>query len=254
MIEIKNLRKYFNNQPVLRDVNLNVEDGESLTIIGRSGCGKSVLLKHILGLIRPDGGIIRVDGEDVTKLRGKRLAPIRRKFGILFQSSALFDSMTVMENIALPLKINTDLSDREIGIRVNEALEIIGLPEIGELKPSELSGGMKKRVGLARAIVYKPRYILYDEPTTGLDPIMSGNIDNLIVHLNEKMSITSIVVTHDMISAYAVSDRIVMLHYGKIVFSGTPDEIKTTSHPLVKQFVEGAVDGPIKPIHTDHFK
>lgn len=254
MIEIKHLQKYFNGKPVLRDVDLTVMDGESLTIIGRSGCGKSVLLKLILGLLKPDGGSIIVDGEEVTSMNSDRLSEMRRKFGILFQNAALFDSMTVEENIALALKAHTKMTSSDIKKRVDETLSIIGLPDVGGLKPSQLSGGMRKRVGLARALAYNPRYILYDEPTTGLDPIMAGNINNIIIHLNEKMSVTSVVVTHDMTSAYAVSDRIVMLHYGKIVYSGTPEETEAAAHPLVKQFVEGSVDGPIKPIYTDHFK
>ena len=254
MIQITDLYKSFHGKPVLRDLNLEIRDGESLTIIGRSGCGKSVLLKHIIGLLKPDEGKIEVDGEEVTTMNYKNLSTLRRKFGVLFQSAALFDSMTVKENIALALVEHTTMTSKEIDNRVSEALHMVDLPGAENLKPSELSGGMRKRVGLARAIVYRPRYLLYDEPTTGLDPIMAANINQLIMDLNQKLSITSIVVTHDMVSAYQVADRIVMLHYGKILFTGTPEEIKKTELPTVKQFVEGSVEGPIKPRHFDHIK
>ena len=254
MIQITDLYKSFHGKPVLRDLNLEIRDGESLTIIGRSGCGKSVLLKHIIGLLKPDEGKIEVDGEEVTTMNYKNLSTLRRKFGVLFQSAALFDSMTVKENIALALVEHTTMTSKEIDNRVSEALNMVDLPGAENLIPSELSGGMRKRVGLARAIVYRPRYLLYDEPTTGLDPIMAANINQLIMDLNQKLSITSIVVTHDMVSAYQVADRIVMLHYGKILFTGTPEEIKKTELPTVKQFVEGSVEGPIKPRHFDHIK
>lgn len=252
MIKITNLEKSFNGKPVLRDVNLEIKDGESLTIIGRSGCGKSVLLKHITGIIRPNSGYVEIDGENITGMNYKDLAVIRKKFGILFQNAALFDSMTVRENIALPLVEHSDFSKEEIEEKVAEALDWVGLPNTQNLSPSELSGGMKKRVGLARALVYRPQYILYDEPTTGLDPIMADAINKLIIDLNERLSVTSMIVTHDMVSAYKVSDRIVMLHYGQIIFSGTPEETRNTDNPTVRQFIEGSIDGPIKPTHSDH--
>ena len=252
MIRIKNLQKSFNGKPVLRDVNLEIQDGECLTIIGRSGCGKSVLLKHITGLIEPNTGTVEIDGEVITGMSYRDLAGIRKKFGILFQNSALFDSMSVEENIALPLIEHSDYSQEEIDKKVAEALDWVGLPNSQELSPSELSGGMKKRVGLARALVYRPEYMLYDEPTTGLDPIMADTINQLIIDLNERLSVTSIIVTHDMVSAYKVSDRIVMLHYGQIIFSGTPEETKNTDNPTVRQFIEGSAEGPIKPAHSDH--
>ena len=182
-----------------------------------------------------------------------RLARMRMKFGILFQSAALFDSMTVGENIALPLVERRNLTEGEIKAKVEETLDMVGLPGAQGLKPSELSGGMKKRVGLARALVYRPQYMLYDEPTTGLDPIMADTINQLIIDLNETLLVTSIIVTHDIVSAYKISDRIVMLHYGRIIFSSTPDEIKNTTHPTVKQFIEGSAEGPIQPVHRDHF-
>ena len=247
MIEIKNLYKSFNGTPVLQGVDLEIANGKSIAIIGRSGCGKSVLLKHILGLIRPDSGSVTIDGEDLGSMKYDEISRIRKKFGILFQSAALFDSMTVGENIALPLERNLKLPPGEVNDRVEEALELVGLPGSAGLKPAELSGGMKKRAGLARAIVYKPQYILYDEPTTGLDPIMAANINQLIVDLNTRLEITSVVVTHDIVSANFVADEIVMLHYGKILTSGTPEEIQHTDHPTVKQFIEGNVEGPIKP-------
>ena len=254
MIEIRKLSKCFNSQPVLRDLDLTINDGESLTIMGRSGSGKSVLLKHILGLIRPDSGDILVDGENVVNMKKEELFRMRKKFGILFQSAALFDSMTVRENIEIFLVEHTDMSREDIDERVSETLDMVGLPDIQNLMPSELSGGMKKRVGLARALVYRPEYMLYDEPTTGLDPIMSDIINNLIVSLNDKLSITSIIVTHDIASAYKISERIVMLHYGNMIFSGTPEETRNTDDPVVRQFIEGSAEGPIKPTHKDHIQ
>jgi phospholipid/cholesterol/gamma-HCH transport system ATP-binding protein len=254
MIEIKEIYKSFSGKPVLRNLNLKIQDGETLTIIGRSGCGKSVLLKIILRLLTPDKGTVIIDGEDITGMNYSQLKQVRRKFGILFQSSALFDSMSVEENIALPLVEHSKLEPPEIQTKVEEALQLVGLPGAQKLYPSELSGGMKKRVGLARAIVYRPQYVLYDEPTTGLDPIMADTINQLILEMNGKLSVTSVVVTHDIVSACKVSNRIVMLHYGEIIYSGTPEEIKKTEHPTVKQFIEGTADGPIKPIHRDHIR
>lgn len=247
MIEIRDLYKSFNGTPVLKGLNLNINAGESLAVIGRSGCGKSVLLKMILGLLVPDNGHIIINGMDITKIDYKQLQQVRRYFGVLFQSGALFDSMTVYENIALPLEKHSDFRRKEIDFKVDEALEMVGLPGVGKMKPAELSGGMRKRVGLARAIVYRPKYILYDEPTTGLDPVMAANINQLIVDLNRKLEITTIVVTHDMVSAYHIADRIVMLHYGQIMASGSPEEIRGTTNPTVRQFIEGIVEGPIKP-------
>jgi len=254
MISIRGLKKSFSGKPVLQGVNLDIDDGESLTIIGRSGCGKSVLLKHIIGLIVPDEGTITIDGEELNSVSQERLYAIRQKFGILFQGSALFDSMTVEENIALALREHELMPEPEIQAVVQETLNMVGLPGIENLKPAELSGGMKKRVGLARAIALKPRYILYDEPTTGLDPIMADIINEMIVRLNEKLSVTTIVVTHDMVSTYKVSTRIVMLHRGIIIHSGTPEETRSSTDPVVRQFVEGSAEGPIKPLLTDHIK
>jgi len=247
MIKIHNLHKSFSGKIVLRGVDLTIEDGERLVIIGRSGCGKSVLLKHIINLMQPDDGYILVDDIAIRKVSQKDLFMLRKQFGFLFQGAALFDSMTVCENIALPLREHTNLTDQDVKSKVAEKLNLVGLPGIEDLKPAELSGGMKKRVGLARALIMDPKYILYDEPTTGLDPIMAANIDKLIVELSEKLNVTSIVVTHDMQSVEKVADRVVMLHNGKIIFSGNVQELETTDHEVVHQFVNANADGPIQP-------
>lgn len=247
MIEIHNLHKSFNGKVVLRGVNLTIEDGERLVIVGRSGCGKSVLLKHIINLMQPDEGYILVDDIAIRKVSQKDLFSVRRQFGFLFQGAALFDSMTVCENISLSLREHTTLSTEEISKKVVEKLNLVGLPGIEELKPSELSGGMKKRVGLARALISDPKYILYDEPTTGLDPIMAANIDKLIVELSEKLNVTSIVVTHDLQSVEKIADRVVMLHNGKIIFSGSVSELNSTNNEVVHQFVTANAEGPIQP-------
>ena len=238
MIEIKNLHKQFEDNYVLKGVNLTIKGGETLAIIGRSGCGKSVLLKHIVGLLFPDEGSVFIEGKNINEMNTQELYTVRRRFGYLFQGSALFDSMSVEENVWLPLAENNDQFTRaEIDDIVEEKLELVGLPDIQKLKPSELSGGMKKRVGLARALVTNPDYILYDEPTTGLDPIMSDSIDGLIKHLNEKLNVTSIVVTHDMFSVKNVAEKISMMHDGKIYFSGTPQEIIDSEDSVIKEFI-----------------
>jgi len=247
MIEIRNIHKNFGEKIVLRGVDLDIHDGEKLVIIGRSGCGKSVLLKLILNLLRPDKGYILVEDIAIKKVGQTDLFMLRKQFGFLFQGAALFDSMTVEENIALPLSEHTKMSSTEISKKVAEKLELVGLPGTENLKPSELSGGMKKRVGLARAIIMDPKYIMYDEPTTGLDPIMAANIDKLIIELSEKLHVTSIVVTHDMQSVHKVADRVVMLHKGKIIYSGHPTELDTADNPVVHQFVTANADGPIQP-------
>ncbi len=239
MIEIINLHKSFGDNSVLRGVNLEINEGESLAIIGRSGCGKSVLLKHIVGLLIPDEGYIKFDGKIISNLDRKELYKIRRKFGFLFQGAALFDSMTVEENVGIALVENdSGFSKEEIKKIVEEKLELVGLPGTQNLKPSELSGGMKKRVGLARALVSNPEYILYDEPTTGLDPIMSDSIDDLIKDLNQKLNVTSIIVTHDMFSVKNTADRIAMMHEGKIYFTGTSAEVLESSDPIIKKFIQ----------------
>jgi phospholipid/cholesterol/gamma-HCH transport system ATP-binding protein len=246
VIEIKNLRKSFNGKPVLQGVDLDIPTGETQIIIGRSGCGKSVLLKHIIGLIKPDGGQIFVDEEEVTSLRSRELYRLRRKFGMLFQGAALFDSMTVEENIALGVREHRMFDEAEVHRRVVEKLELVGLPDIQHMKPAELSGGMKKRVGLARALMMEPEFVLYDEPTTGLDPITADAINDLIIDCTQKLGVTSIVVTHDMVSAYKVGHRISMLHDGQVIFTGAPDEVRNTDHPIVRQFIEGRAEGPLQ--------
>ena len=239
MILIKNLHKKFGEKKVLRGIDLEINTGETLAIIGRSGCGKSVLLKHIVGLLFPEEGSVYIHGENLNELSSKELYNIRRKFGFLFQGGALFDSLTVEENISLPLIENDyNLSQEEIERRVNEKLELVGLPGLHNEKPAELSGGMKKRISLARALVTEPEFILYDEPTTGLDPLMSDSIDNLIKELNDKLNVTSIVVTHDMFSVKNVADRIAMIHEGKIYFTGTPDDILDTKDEVIRNFIK----------------
>lgn len=238
MIQIENLRKTFRDKHVLQGVTLDIQTGETMVIIGRSGCGKSVLLKHIVGLLMPDEGTVRVDGKVISQLSKAELYKLRLRFGFLFQGAALFDSMTVGENVGIALRENTTLSEKEILRIVAEKLEMVGLPNIEHLKPSELSGGMRKRVGLARALATNPEYIFYDEPTTGLDPIMSDSIDTLIQNLAKTLRVTSVVVTHDMQSVYKVADRVAMMHEGKIYFLGTPEKLAETKDPIIRNFVD----------------
>jgi len=238
MIEIKNLKKSFGDKQVLRGINLTVNKGETMVIIGRSGCGKSVLLKHIVGLLKPDEGELYVEGQDVVKMKRKELYELRKKFGFLFQGSALFDSMTVGENVGLYLTENTKMTKSEISAVVAEKLELVGLPGTENLMPSDLSGGMKKRVALARALASNPEYILYDEPTTGLDPVMSDNIDDLIKELSEKLHVTSIVVTHDIFSVYSVASRVAMVENGIIYFDGKPEELTQTDDEVIRNFLK----------------
>jgi len=245
MIEVKNLQKSFGKQRVLNGVNLKIEKGESVVIIGASGGGKSVLLKHIIGLTSPDSGEVLIDGQNIACLNERQLIDVRRKFGMLFQSAALFDSMTVEENVGFVLRREGKLSPSEVHKKVEEALEMVELSGTGHKKPAELSGGMRKRVGLARAIVYQPEILVYDEPTTGLDPIVSDSIDLLIIRVVERLKVTSIVVTHDMRSTRRVGKRILMLHEGKIHVTGTPEEIFSSRDPLVYKFVNGISDPKI---------
>lgn len=238
MIRIINLHKSFNQKAVLQGVNLEIYDGETITIIGGSGCGKTVLLKHLVGLLKPDAGEIYVDELEITHIPEEKLHEIQKKFGYLFQSGALFDSLNVGKNVAFGLR-NFNFSEEEIKKRVNFYLSHVELPGIENLSPSELSGGMRKRVALARAIAYDPKYILYDEPTTGLDPITVETISDLIIHLQKTLKITSIIVTHDIKTASKVSNRIAMLYQGKIVETATPEEIKNTKNPIIQQFITG---------------
>ena len=238
MIEIKDLFKNFGSKKVLQGVNLSIEKGETLVIIGRSGCGKSVLIKHIVGLLQPDKGFVKVEEKVVSDLAEKDLYELRKKFGFLFQGAALFDSMTVEENVSLPLVESKKTFEKlEIKKNVEEKLSLVGLEGVLNLKPSELSGGMKKRVALARALVTNPSYIFYDEPTTGLDPIMSDSIDSLIKDLSKKLQVTSVVVTHDMYSVKNVADRVAMMNEGKIYFSGKPDELINSNDRVIQDFI-----------------
>jgi phospholipid/cholesterol/gamma-HCH transport system ATP-binding protein len=239
MIEITDIRKSLGGQPVLDGVTLNVKKGETVVVIGRSGCGKSVLLKHIIGLMHPDSGSIKVAGSEITSLRGRELYEVRKRFGMLFQGAALFDSLSVWENVGLGLIEHTDMTESEIRRRACDKLALVGLTDIEEARPAELSGGMKKRVGLARAIAMDPEVVLYDEPTTGLDPIMADSIDQLIVRTRERFGVTSIVVTHDMHSAYTIAHRIAMLHEGRIYTVDAVDRIRASEDPIIHRFVNG---------------
>jgi phospholipid/cholesterol/gamma-HCH transport system ATP-binding protein len=242
MIEVRELHKSFGENHVLRGVNMTIATGESVTIIGQSGCGKSVLLKHLVGLLIPESGAVLVDGVNISVAKRKELYAVRKKFGVLFQGAALFDSMTVADNVALALRTHTHQTEAEISERVEYCLSLVSMDGTQALKPAELSGGMKKRVGLARAIAMQPSYILYDEPTTGLDPITADSINDLIIHLNHELQVTTVVVTHDMVSAYKISDRIIMLHQGQVVFSGTPTETQNATLEIVHKFVTGEAD------------
>jgi phospholipid/cholesterol/gamma-HCH transport system ATP-binding protein len=242
MIEIHELHKSYGRKEVLNGVELEIKTGESMVIMGRSGCGKSVLLRHIIGLVQPDRGSINIDGTEISGIKKQDLYSLRRRFGMLFQSSALFDSMSVAQNVGLGLKEHSDLDDASIAGKVAEKLALVGMSGTENLMPSELSGGMKKRVGLARALAMDPAYILYDEPTTGLDPITADRINDLMMSLAQKLSITSIAVTHDMVSANKIADRIAMLHQGRIIFCGTPEQIKKSPDERIQQFIKGEAD------------
>jgi phospholipid/cholesterol/gamma-HCH transport system ATP-binding protein len=242
MIEVRDLKKKFGPQPILDGVSFRIENGESVAIIGRSGGGKSVLLKHIIGLLQPDSGEVFIDGESIVAMNERQLLHVREKFGMVFQGAALFDSMTVAENVAFPLERKHKLTTGEIARRVAAALEMVDLPGTQHKKPAELSGGMRKRVGLARAIVYEPQIVLYDEPTTGLDPIVSDSIDKLIMRVRDHLKLTSIVVTHDMRSARRVGNHVLMLHEKKIYANCTPEKLFASNDPIVRQFIDGVAD------------
>jgi phospholipid/cholesterol/gamma-HCH transport system ATP-binding protein len=242
MLRVEHLKKHFGNQVVLDDINLWVDRGEVLCIIGQSGSGKTVLFRHIIGLLFPDGGRILLDSDVISSptTGPADFDRVRKRFGILFQGAALFDSMDVGENLAFPLREHTDLTEKQIERIIGESLEMVGLKEEFKAKmPSELSGGMRSRVGLARALVMKPEIMLYDEPTSALDPIMTDKINDLILSLREKLKMTSIVVTHDIGSAYKIADKIAMIHEGKIIFNGTPGEIRQSRNPYIQQFIRG---------------
>ncbi len=248
IIEIIDLHKSFREQKVLDGVNLEIEEGKTTVIIGRSGGGKSVLLKHIIRLLKPDSGHVLIKGIDITTLNDRDLNEIRKDFGMLFQDSALFDSMNVGENVAFPLREQTKMKDAEIKKIVADRLRAVGLTGIENKMPSELSGGMKKRVGLARAIAMHPQMVLFDEPTTGLDPIMTEAINDLIIDTQKLFNLTSIVISHDVQSIFKIGHKIAMLHEGKIVEYGTPEEIRKSKNPVLEQFLSGNTEGPIKVI------
>jgi phospholipid/cholesterol/gamma-HCH transport system ATP-binding protein len=245
-IRVVTLHKTFGENRVLRGVHLEVRQGESMVVIGGSGSGKTVLIKCIIGLMRPDEGEIYVDGVEMTKLDERRLNEVRKKFGMLFQGGALFDSLKVWENVGFGLRRHTRLREDEIRRIASEKLRLLGLKNVENLMPAELSGGMKKRVSLARAIAMEPEILLYDEPTTGIDPVMADAINELIVQMKEKLRVTSIAITHDMKSAYKIGDRIAMLYQGQIIEIGTPQEIKNSPNPIVQQFIQGKSEGPIE--------
>ncbi|MFC1805027.1 ABC transporter ATP-binding protein [Candidatus Omnitrophota bacterium] len=245
MIEAKGLNKSFGNHKVLDGLDLKIEKGSTCVIIGRSGCGKSVFLKHIVGILRPDAGRVFVEGKDMTRLGPVELNAMRMKISLVFQGGALFDSLTVGENVGFGLIEHQKICRKELLERIEESLCMVDLCGVANLMPAELSGGMKKRVALARAICIKPELILYDEPTTGVDPITADSINELIRSLHDKLKVTSVVVTHDMTSAYKVADRIAMMYQGKIIAEGKPSEIKNTKHAVVHQFINGLAKGPI---------
>jgi len=242
MIEVRQLKKSFGVQPILHDVSFRIENGESVAIIGRSGGGKSVLLKHIIGLLQPDSGEVLIDGENIVGMNERQLLRVRRKFGMVFQGAALFDSMSVAENVAFSLRRHERLTEGEIAKRVAAALAMVDLPGTEKKHPAELSGGMRKRVGLARAIIYEPQIVLYDEPTTGLDPIVSDSIDKLIIRVRDQLKVTSIVVTHDMRNARRVGNHVLMLHEKKIYANCSPEALFASQDAVIRQFVDGVAD------------
>jgi len=246
MIKLMDLHKSFGKQKVLDGLDLEIEAGKTTVIIGRSGGGKSVLLKHIIGLLRPDSGEVLIAGTDITRLGDRDLNEIRKKFGMLFQEAALFDSMTVGENVAFPLREHTRMKEEEIRRTVADRLHAVGLTGVEEKMPSELSGGMRKRVGLARAIAMQPQIVLFDEPTTGLDPVMTEAINRLIIETQKRFNLTCVVISHDIQSIFTIGHRIAMLYEGKIIAYGTPEEMQASRNPVIVQFLAGSIDGPIQ--------
>lgn len=246
MIKISNLKKYFGPKRVLDGVDLDIDKGKITVIIGRSGEGKSVLIKHIIGLLKPDDGRILLEGQEISSMSERDWGEVRKRFGMLFQGAALFDSMTVGENVGFPLKEHTDLPDEDIMKVVGEKLRRVGLVGVEQMMPAELSGGMKKRVGLARAIVMDPEIVLFDEPTTGLDPIMSDSIADLVLDTQRSLQTTYILITHDIPFTYKIADKIAMLHEGRIIEQGSVEDMKKNQNPVVRQFLEGRAEGPIK--------
>jgi phospholipid/cholesterol/gamma-HCH transport system ATP-binding protein len=247
VIRVEGLHRSFGGQRVLRGLTLQVAPGEIMVVIGRSGGGKSVLLKHLLGLLRPDSGRVVVNGTDITHLRGPALDRIRERYGVVFQGGALFDSMSVFDNVAFPLREKTRLRSREIAGRVEEKLDQVGLAGMGHKNPAEISGGMRKRVAIARALVTEPEVVFFDEPTTGLDPILVNTIHHLILAMHRKFRFTAVMVSHEIPEIFAIADRVAMLHDGVIVEQGTPDVIQGSANPIVQQFVRGDVEGALRP-------
>ncbi len=245
MINLKGLWQSFGDNQVLKGLDLDIERGETVVVIGQSGCGKSVLLKTIVGLLIPDEGDVVIDNVSLKRIKKRELYEIRKKIGMVFQSSALFDSLSVWENVGLGLTEHSRMKKEEIRQIAQEKLELVGLSDVEDMYPAELSGGMKKRVGIARAIAMDPEFVFYDEPTTGLDPIIADRINNLIIELQKKLKTITTAVTHNMTSAYKIADRIAMLHNGRIIFDGTPEEVQNTENPFVRQFIEGEGEGPI---------
>ena len=245
MIKVVDLHKAFGPKKVLQGANLEIRKGESMVVLGGSGTGKSVLIKCIIGILKADAGEVYVAEQEVLSMKELQLNEMRKRFGMLFQGGALFDSLSVWENVGFGLKQHTRLSDKEIKDRAVEKLKLVGLFNVENLRTSELSGGMMKRVSLARAICMEPEILLYDEPTTGLDPIMADVINELIIHLKKTIKVTSIAITHDMVSAYKIADKIAMLYKGKIIEVGTPDEIRGSKNEVVQQFIHGRAEGPI---------
>ena len=242
MIRVQGLHKSFGSQPVLRGLDLDIATGEIMVVIGRSGGGKSVLLKHLVGLLRPDAGSVAVDGVEITRLRGGELDRVRERYGVVFQGGALFDSMSVAENVAFPLREKTKLGRAEIWGRVKEKLEQVGLKGMGGKNPAEISGGMRKRVAIARALVTEPEIVFFDEPTTGLDPILVNTIHHLIMDLHRKFRFTAVMVSHEIPEIFEIADRVAMLHDGVIVEVGPPDAVRASANPIVQQFIRGDIE------------
>jgi phospholipid/cholesterol/gamma-HCH transport system ATP-binding protein len=245
VIEVAGLLRKFGNRAVIDDVSFKISEGETLVIMGGSGCGKSTLLRHVIGVMKPTSGSVKIFGEEITTMKEREIEKIRRRFGMLFQSGALLASLTVGENVALPLLQHTDMSPEEVEEIVKGKLQMVGLTGFENLKPAEISGGMKKRVGLARALALDPELLFSDEPTSGLDPIMTAVVDQLTQKLTRGSGMTAVVVTHDMTSAFRIATRMIMLGHGKIIAQGTPDEIRNDPHPEVQQFIHGEADGPV---------
>ncbi len=248
MIRMENVHKQLGGKQILRGASLSIDRGETRVIMGRSGEGKSVLIKHICGLFQPEKGAVIVEGEEITRYSERELLPVREKIGYLFQNAALFDSLSVLENVGFPLYEEGTLTNNEIQERVHSVLGLVKLKDVEHKMPSELSGGMRKRVGLARAIIRQPKIILYDEPTTGLDPVTSDAINDLIISLAEELKVTSVMITHDMVSAFKVATKISMLFEGKMIYTDTTENTRNTDHPIIDQFINGKAEGPLTEI------